>query len=337
MKRILAIVVALAGVTAVEARVATAQARAAISVAPLGAIGVETGDRRMEFGHIEGVAVDDSRGVIFLVDRLNSRLSAFTRGGRFIVSIGRAGSGPGEFRSAGALAAQGSSVHVLDHSNLRISTFVLRGDSLRWIADTRVPFNARDLCVLNGQIFLLGYNQGRMVHRFDLRSGRVTASFGRPFREGDATMEALTALGLIHCDSASQSLYVTAYSTPTVRRYSPTGQLLWETTIPGITTSVVTRTGAGVRYSAPRGGKSEVVVSLTTIPGGRLLVQFGEEWRGMRNLEDIVDVNTVLFDVRNGAVVRTLDNVPRIDLASGRYAYSHANDPFPRLVVYMWR
>lgn len=323
--------------TAVEGRVAAAQARTAVSVAPLGAIGVEAGDRRMEFGHIEGVAVDDVRGVIFLVDRLNSRLSAFSRGGRFIAATGRTGSGPGEFRSAGALAAQGSAVHVLDHLNVRISTFVLRSDSLTWISDTRVPFNARDLCVLNGQMFLLGYHQGRMVHRFDLRSGRVAASFGRPFREGDATMAALTALGLIHCDVASQSVYVTAYSTPTVRRYSRTGQLLWETAIPGITTSVVTRTPAGVRYSAPRGGKSEIVVSLTVVPGGRLLVQFGEEWRGMGNLEDVVDVKTVLFDIRNGAVVGTLDNAPRIDFARGRYAYSHANDPFPRVIVYTWR
>jgi hypothetical protein len=337
LQRAVIVLVSAAAGSAMEGRVAAAQART-LAVAPIGSIGVESGDRRTEFGHIEGVAVDDGRGVLFLVDRLNARLSAFTRDGRFIAAAGRAGSGPGEFRSAGAVAAEGSTVYVLDLLNVRISTFVLRGNSLAWAGDTRLPFDARDLCVLDGQLFLLGYHGGLMVHRFDLRSGRVAASFGQPFEEGDAMMGALTASGYIHCDGVSRSVFVTAVSTPTVRRYSPAGQLLWETAIPRVAPSVITRTPAGVRFSPPRNRQNpDVVVSLTAVPGGRLLVQFGESWRGIGSLEDVVRVKTVLFDVRSGAVLRTLDNVPRIDFARDRYAYSHANDPFPRVVVYTWR
>ncbi|CAN5867053.1 hypothetical protein BH23GEM3_BH23GEM3_15150 [soil metagenome] len=139
------------------------------------------------------MAVDDGRGVLFIADRMNSRLSAFTRGGQFIAATGRAGSGPGEFRHAGAVASGGSNVYVLDRRNLRISTYVLRGDSFSLTAETRLPFDVADMCLLNGQVFLLGYQQGRMIHQFDLGSGRVIASFGRPFREGDPVMAALTA------------------------------------------------------------------------------------------------------------------------------------------------
>lgn len=311
--------------------------QSSISLSRYGSIGVEVGDPTKEFGNIEDVAVEDGSGTIFLVDRLNHTLAAFDRAGRFIASTGRRGEGPGEFRHPGPLGVGRGRIHVLDRGNLRISTYVLEADSLALEAETRVPFQIHDMCILNGDIFLLGYRQGKLLHRFDLRTGAVTASFGRPFRDDDAGIAALTAFGLLLCDEESQSIYVTANSIPTVRRYSPTGRLVWEAEVPKIS-SIITRTARGVRYAAPEnGGNSEVTVSLTATRGGGLLLQFGEAFRGVGTLQDIIDVTSVVYDRSNGNLLKRLTDVPRIDLSDRRFAYSHGNDPFPRLIIYRWR
>lgn len=328
------------GATAVllPGRIAAAQTLRPDVLEPVAAIGVEMGDPKLEFGTIVSMAVDDTRGVLFLLDPLKARLSAFSRSGRFIDAVGRRGSGPGEFGAATALMFDGANLHVLDQRNLRITTYGLRGDSFELTAEVRLPFQVVGACVLNQTVFLLGYHRGSMVHRFDLQKRQVTGSFGLPFHEGDAAMAALTAWGLIFCDAASNSVYVPPTSVPTVRRYSPAGELMWESEVPGMAPSTVRRSASGVTWTRPKDRENpHTMISLSTLRSGQLLVQYGEvAWRtGVP--EDAVDVRSVVYDVRSGLRLTTQDDLPRIDVASGKFAYSRANDPFPRIIIYAWR
>lgn len=334
------IVPTLTGVGVVfAAAIALAQTPPLVAVVAVGSIGVEEGDPRRVFGDITGIATDEHQGVLFILDRLNHRLSAFRRDGRFIASAGRAGAGPGEFRAAIAVAGDGAAATVLDAVNLRLSTYHLRSDSFGLVRDRQFKLMATDICVLSGRTFVLGYHQGGLVQEMNAL-GHVTKSFGNPFREGDRTMAQLTAHGQIFCDPVSQSVLVAATSTPIVRRYSLSGALLWESSVPGMIASVISRTGSGVRFSKPP--KSEipdVIVSLTVAPRGRVLVQYGGVQRGSGTgtHADITSVATAIFDISNGAVLKTLSTLPRIDYSTLQYAYSHANNPFPRVVIYEWR
>ena len=317
---------------------AVAQLRPPLSLIPTATIGVAGGGGAAEFGAIEAVATYEDREVFYVVDRLNARLSAFTRDGKFIASAGRSGSGPGEFRAATEAASEGSTVYVLDPILSRISIFQLRGSALLPVADRRLGFAAKALCVMDGQVFLLGYNNGRMVHQFDPATGKLSASFGAPFRAGDAVIGSMTDAGYIVCDSESGSLYVAAVATAVLRRYSAQGRLIWQAAIPQMAPSVITRTRTGVRFSAPAGRTfDDSVTSLALVPGGRILVQFGAGFSGIQSLQDIVDVRSVVFDRRTGSRFDGGSALPRIDFASGGHAYSHAHEPFPRIIVYAWR
>lgn len=88
----------------------------------------------------------------------------------------------------------------------------------------------------------------------------------------------------------------------------------------------------GVTFRRPEGSETHVNTSLALLPEGRLLVQFGSNAPG--TAEDIVDVESVVYDVDDGSVLETVEDLPRIDVVSGDFAYSHANDPFPRILIY---
>lgn len=331
------IIIAILG----DTRSALAQGAQAVEVTRIASIGVLAGDSRIEFGGIAGVAADDRTDVLFVLDRLNHRLSAFRREGDFIAAAGGQGGGPGEFRYARAVAAEGSSVHVLDPGNARISTFEFQTDAFVIKSETRLPMaEGWDMCALDEHFFVLRYDpqRERLIHRI-ASSGEVIASFGRAFRNGDAVMAMYTDVGIIVCDPVSESIYVTATSTPIVRRYSATGELLWEAEVPGMTPPTITRTTTSIRFSRPPGrDHSDMTVSLAVLPAERLLVQFGETFPGMDGMGgDIIDVTSAVFDIRDGTVLGTFDHLPRIDFTSGQHAYSHTSDPFPGVIVYEWR
>lgn len=299
-------------------------------------IGTIAGDSRFQFNKIDAVGVNDKDGIIFVLDQINARLSAFTHEGRFVAMTGPKDWGRGEFWFAYSLAASGSSVRIYDAG--RIFTYALRGGAFVQRDEWRVPFEVSAMCILNEEIFALGYHQGSLVHRIT-PDHRVTVSFGRPFRDEDPLMAELAASGRIVCDPGSHSIFVASVLTPTVRRYTPSGELLWEKGIPGgFVRKTITRIPNGVKFSPPKNREhADMVVSLTVIPGSRLLLQYGEEPGGTAPTQNILHVQSVLYEINTGAVLAVRQDLPRIDFASGQFAYSRANDPFPKVKMYEWR
>lgn len=308
-----------------------------IDVAQIGSIGHEEGDPRTVFGHIVGVAEDARTGAVYILDRLNARLSAFNRTGKFLAATGRPGNGPGEFQSPLALSAAGPTVSVLDVLNLRISSFNFNVNRFTRVGETSYSLLASGMCLLNHKAYLLGYHSGRIVQLLDA-GGQVKTSFGEPFRKGDRMFEELTSQGEIVCDSVSQSVYIAAISTAVARRYTADGKLIWQTSIPGMVPSEITRTPSGVSFKVPRNRENpDAIVSLVVGPQSTVLVQYGVARRGARSLEEITAVTTVILDQRTGKVRGISRKLPRLDSSTAKYAYSHASLPFPRVVIYRWR
>lgn len=302
--------------------------------APVGSIGVLDGDPETEFGHIAELVVDHRRGVLFEIDRLKRRLSAFSREGEQLASTGQEGGGPGEFRVLRALAFDGTNLYTYDNGTLRLATYAFQDDSLVLRAEARSPIiNVWDICAMDGDLFVLRFDRGHLIHRVT-PEGEVVASFGQNFRSEELQRLAQTLdIGHLLCDATTQSIYTSAYLTPVVRRYSANGELMWRAEVPGMVPTVVERNErGGVTFRRPEGSETHVTTSLALLPEGRLLVQFGRDLPGTP--EDIVDVESVVYDVDDGSVLETVEDLPRIDVVSGGFAYSHANDPFPRILIY---
>jgi hypothetical protein len=92
------------------------------------AIGVADGDDHYMIGGIDDIAVAPN-GVMYVLDRSVPALRVYDAKGKFVKTIGRNGSGPGEFRSAAAIAvARNGNVLLWDPGNARINVYTAAGD-----------------------------------------------------------------------------------------------------------------------------------------------------------------------------------------------------------------
>jgi hypothetical protein len=317
---------------------AHAQRPAPLDLQEIQRIGVATGDPDVEFGRLAGVAVDE-RGVLYVVDALKYKLSAFTASG-LQAAIARRGTGPGELLAPRALVEEDAIIHVLDPGNGRITRYRLDADTFNYVGQTRIPLAlAWDFCLLDNEYFVLKYDpeQQHLIHRFTVGDGTRQGSFGSAFLDGDAILSTLTDVGHLECDQATRTVYVASMSTPIVRAYSTAGALHWQIQLEGTKHPVIERTGDGVRFRNPPGADTdEITVALALAPDDRLLVQFGEEFPGMRSPAEITDVTSVLLARSNGEILLRTARLPRVDVADAGYAYSFATDVFPRIIVYRW-
>ena len=305
----------------------------------VGQFGVLDGDPASEFGRLSDLAVDDLRGIVFVVDELVHKLSAFTKEGKFLAAIGRRGQGPGELISPRAVEVSGPEVHVLDTWNHRVTRYEMGLATLRHTDATRLPTSgAFDFCLFDDDYIILKYEHtrgGNTIHRID-RAGNVKLSFGVPFLQEDGAVLAVTDMGLLACDSANQRVFVASLAVPRVHGYSGDGSLMWTMGLPGVDGAVIEPTGRGVRWSLPE-GKSTFgsVVTLSIAPEGRLLVQYEEqEWtQGVGNGPT---VGSFLVDPLTGAILAESEygEVPRISTFAGHRAYGVVDDPFPQVRLY---
>ena len=95
-------------------------------------LGLLEGDPTQMFGDVTALSVDESRGVLFVLDRLGHRLSAFTIAGQFIDWAGGQGAGPGEFTRPVAMVSAWGSVHVVDWGQNRLTRFQLDSNNLEF-------------------------------------------------------------------------------------------------------------------------------------------------------------------------------------------------------------
>lgn len=342
MNRVAGAIAACVGLwfAAAPDRESMAQGAAPISLVERWSLGVLDTDERLEFGNIEDVAVSDDGRYVFVLDRLRHRLTAFSGSGAFIGSAGRRGQGPGEFQYPSAVIADDSIAIVLDAANGRLSSWVVRGNSLalkREVSNTTF-LETRDACAVGDSILQLRYWDRRIL-RWIAPDGTVERAFGAPFsREPHPLTAAATSFGYVVCDRRNGSVYVAGSYLPIVRRYRLSGDLLWETTVEGVHPQVFTPVGAGLRYDRPEGRQyPEYVTSLALLGDSMVVVQFGSGGPGIDQPSDITDVTTVLLSAHDGSVLWQGTGLPKLDLAVGNRAYSRPSDPFPQVKMYEWR
>lgn len=151
-----------------------------IEVTPLARLGDESGSGMID--HIESRAIRSNRGEYVVKSNYPTSLALFDRSGKFIRTIGRKGSGPGEFQGIGAIAfGEGDSLHVFDQVAHRYSVL---DPAYRFVRSGTLPLGPElaSLVLPTGDyVFGLPLRTpaqiGQPLHRVD-RMGKLTASFG---------------------------------------------------------------------------------------------------------------------------------------------------------------
>ena len=116
---------------------------------------------------------------MYVLDGHEHNVRVFGANGSYKQSVGRSGSGPGEYRAPQAILAHNDAVLVLDPANLRITTYTI-GDSLLHADDRRIPFPVYDFCMVADRLFVLGYHEDRFVHELGTPDLELVHSFAEP-------------------------------------------------------------------------------------------------------------------------------------------------------------
>lgn len=154
--------------------------------------------------------------MLVVLERSGPHIKVFDHSGRLLQTLGRTGSGPGEFRAPFAVTYDSAKVqlYVVDPANARVTEYEV-GDTLRLgrtIATDIV--NLVDLCVLSGDLFGLTRSGTEMLHQLAISGNLLTTqrSFGAR-RTGHplathSILQSYVSEGPLLCDNATGTIYV---------------------------------------------------------------------------------------------------------------------------------
>ncbi len=306
-------------------------------------IGVLHGDRNQVFGRIRDIEADESGNVLVLDDQ-NYSVSWFGPEGTFRGAVGREGGGPGEFSEpVGMALAPDDRVYVLDAGRPGVAVFELAAGGLAYMRDFPVPVFGSDICLLDGEIAILGQVPseglaGLTVHVMSL-NGQAVRSFGpllRPEIEAgnerfESLLVSLANRGRIHC-TADLKVVTTSEQLGIVRLFSRTGELLLHHRVPGFSpvTWEATR-GGGLTMSVDRtAAVAHTLTYVTEYSPTEIILTVSESRVSSLSQHDLL---TACVDPRTGT--GTAPKTADITLAArvGGYVYGFANNPFPHVSI----
>lgn len=179
--------------------------------------------------------------IYFVLDGSNHRIILFDFEQRAIGNIGRSGQEPGAFHWPIDIAVdQIGSLYVLDSGNKRIQWFDKNGQYQGFL-----PLNStvRGFAVNSkDEIFLGQPHEGKLISVYN-KKGDILRQFGEPITASTAYGEEYTdyddwyniAINRIEMDIDEQeNIYVAFYHAPIIRKYTSSGELVYEKRIDGI-------------------------------------------------------------------------------------------------------
>lgn len=289
-------------------------------------------DPASDAGVLGGVAdmAVDREGFVYLLDPVERRLVVFDPRGRLLDATEDATHRNPPLEHPVSVDLLGDEVVVFDEGR-RSLVFFRRGESeLRHAGEAPLELFARRMCVLDGQIFLLGYHEGRLIHEVN-REGQLLRSFGDPFfSEPEILARGITS-GLLTCVGGEDPLLLLAEERfARVRGYDVAGGVLRWSHEPDDFRAVevaATPDGTGIVFSDPSDGPPHRWVSLHAV-GPHVVVQRGIVEDAMRSALQITEVETRVLDSATGEALAVGEDRTRVDaLVHDRWAFQRTLVP----------
>ncbi|HEV3049328.1 MAG TPA: 6-bladed beta-propeller [Longimicrobium sp.] len=300
---------------------------------PLARIGSADGRDASTLGVVADVGTD-SRGRVLVLDVAKRRLAVFSPQGTLMESLGREGSGPGEFQVPVALAVDARDrVYVLDLARGGLLVFDASGEQVRPLDDLPLRLNATDLCTIGERLFALGARDGRLIHEISPTDGRVIRSLAADTAAADPVMAHLRSTGHLACGPGDTLTFLPS-SLPEVLRFSASsGERIGRIAIPGYRAVQITRQAdGGVTFRAPEGGEVDTGSSIVTLADGRQLIQAGPVVAGGL-ITEFGPVRTFVVRWDDASITPLPGTHPRIVSMRGDRAFTADTYPSPSVQV----
>jgi hypothetical protein len=306
-------------------------ARSSVAIAVIGSLDA---DGPFVFGRIGSTDfLDDS--TIAVLDPTANEVRLFTTSGRHVQTIGRAGSGPGEFRNP-VLVVGTPKGEIIVSDLRRMLQFFKRGPrGFEYSRSLTMPFSVRSMCFLGSRLYINGADleTGTLIRAVD-DSGRVTAAFGEIYKSPNTMVNYQIAEGRILCDEARGLVYYMPGSLlGEVRAFRPTGQLAWRVRVTDFLNNRVTDENGGTTVVRSPNG-AHAAGSLAQLGPSALVAQ----WtfltpEQMRARETASRIHSVLIDPETGKATSLGTALPLLKGRRGELVLEHAEDPAPRLTI----
>lgn len=139
-------------------------------------IGKNSGDENYIFGRISDIAIDPKCN-IFALDTAKWKVSKFSKEGKFLLSVGGKGQGPGEINTYPVAIETDNDGNLIVAEFRKVSMFDNEG---KFLGSFKLDFQCNDFFIDDkNRIILLGLKDGKIFHIYN-REGEELFSFRKP-------------------------------------------------------------------------------------------------------------------------------------------------------------
>jgi hypothetical protein len=302
---------------------------------PSTTVGVEDGPSQFLFGEIRGVAVDGD-GDLYVLDGTDHSIRRFTRSGRYVTRAGRTGRGPGDLAYPRAMWHDGlRTLYVVDEYN-GISIFDTDDEQLRYRTRFAEGWNAKNICGFDEDLVVAAFHDEKVVQVFSAAHS-FKRSFGTYFNpDTNPVVHKVANSGhlLMACDEELRRVFIAPASSGRVRSYAPTGEMIWETTLPDFLGS---RTFVDGRGAVTTLVPLFITETLTRVGADLLVLQAHHQERRRSPVSGMAVVDrgvvTYVLSARDGTVLAREYGSPFIGHEAQGRAVTFDDDPYPRVAL----
>ncbi len=323
--------------SAVEGTVAAATLELGSSLVRIGEL---EGPAEYVIGKILDVSLDHGGDLVVLDSRYNN-VRIYDDAGRFLLSAGGPGEGPGELLRPTALAVdRRGRIYVADRGNRRLTIFQRTGQEITLHRTMNLTdLWPNDMCALGDRIVINGLRQNEtgselgseLLHVFDEELRHIT-SFGRTYSTGNRHIQPPMSIGHVLCVPPDKIIFVPS-GLPIIYAYSIDGQPLWITMIAQYRPFPYIELPRSMISSIPDEGANHTV-SVVGAPDGWIVVQVAFTTPESREAgEPFVRLDTYLLRDESGEGIYLGEDLPLLAYVDDDKAVVVEQDPFPRLDV----
>lgn len=291
-------------------------------------------------GGVSSATLRPSDSTLFVVDHRLNTISAFSIGGQRLFTVGRLGSGPGEFREPRLLTIRADGdLELFDAALRRITRYTLDLSNAR--VDTTITIRAagNSMCSIDSHYFTFGLVDATIVEEFD-EGGQQVQSFGRPFGGADAMLQHAHSFGVIACAPIQHLVVVVPHNLPMMRAYSSrSGALAWEAALHGYEPILVRRLPRrdAIEYAFGERGRGHYALSAIVLSPTVIAIQYGLISTDSHGPSDLRGIATEFVDLANGHLLGKTTTLPWMIYAAPPLLVTATDDPYPKITVAQFR
>jgi hypothetical protein len=273
---------------------------------------------------------------LVVVDEQDQRVWLLDAEGRLIMTVGRAGAGPGEFRELGRVVRMDdSTVGVLDRPNARMTRVRVRRDTLFVVGSVRFDPSGHDACIRDRTTMVAQPDVEASTQLAHVNSdGVLRRAFGRVAFEGTPNLRRRLLYTVVGCGSGATDVFSGSWHAGEVFRWRvETGELVWRTQLPDFRTIALSATSAtSVRLGWRPDGNSHLT-HVIPLSADTLVVSAMIFWTGEAQDTATLIGSRYLLNARTGQVLSAQDATERVLDVRGAYEAVYTEDPEPKVWI----